>query len=60
MPFELYRGISDTDVVAIVAYLRSVPPVRNAVAKSQYRLPLPPAWGPPVGKVAYLRSLPPK
>lgn len=52
MPFELYRDISDTDLAAIVAYLRSVPPVKNVVAKSQYRMPLPPAWGPPVGKVA--------
>lgn len=52
MPFELYRSISDNDLAAIVAYLRSVPAVKNVVAKSQYRMPLPPAWGPPVGKVA--------
>lgn len=52
MPFGLYRGISDDDVAAIVAYLRSVPAVKNMVAKSLYRMPLPPAYGPPVGKVA--------
>ncbi|MEO8299373.1 MAG: c-type cytochrome, partial [Burkholderiales bacterium] len=52
MPFGLYRGISDNDVAAIVAYLRTVPPVKNAVPKSVYRMPLPPAYGPPVGKVA--------
>lgn len=52
MPFELYRDISDNDLAAIVAYLRSVPPVKNGVAKSQYGMPLPPTWGPPVGKVA--------
>jgi mono/diheme cytochrome c family protein len=52
MPFERYRGISDNDMAAIVAYLRSVPAVKNKVAKSEYRMPLPPAWGPPVGKVA--------
>lgn len=51
MPIGLYRGMSDSDVAAIVAYLRSVKPVRNAVPKSQYRIPLPPSYGPPVGKV---------
>jgi len=51
MPFELYRGLSDGDVAALVAYLRSVPPVKNAVAKSTYSIPLPPAWGPPVESV---------
>ena len=52
MPFAMYRGMSDNDVKAIVAYLRLVKPVKNAVAKSEYRMPLPPAWGPPVTKVA--------
>lgn len=51
MPIALYRGMSDTDVTAIVAYLRSVKPVRNVVPKSQYRIALPPSYGPPVGKV---------
>lgn len=51
MPFALYRGMSDGDVAAIVAYIRSVPPVVNRVQKSVYRVPLPPAWGPPVGRV---------
>jgi mono/diheme cytochrome c family protein len=52
MPFALYRQIGDRDAQAVVAYLRSVPAVKNAVPKSDYRMPLPPAWGPPVGKVA--------
>ena len=52
MPIGLYRGMSDSDVRAIVAYLRSVKPVRNKVARSEYRMPLPPNYGPPVGKVA--------
>jgi mono/diheme cytochrome c family protein len=51
MPIGLYRGISDRDVNAIVAYLRQVKPVRNVVAKSQYRIPLPPGYGPPVAHV---------
>ena len=51
MPIGLYRGLSDNDVAAIVAYMRSVPPVKNAVPKSVYRMPLPPGYGPPVGGV---------
>jgi mono/diheme cytochrome c family protein len=51
MPFELYRDIADEDLDAIIAYLRIVPAVRNAVPKSEYRIPLPPAYGPPVGQV---------
>jgi len=52
MPIGLYRGISDADAAAIVAYLRSVPAVSNPVKKSVYRIPLPPTYGPAVGKVA--------
>ena len=52
MPIGLYRGISDRDAAAIVAYLRQVAPVRNAVPRSEYRMPLPPSYGPPVGSVA--------
>ncbi len=45
MPFQFYRSIADRDAQAIVAYLRSVPAVRNAVGKSVYRLKLPDGWG---------------
>lgn len=51
MPFDLYRRLADSDVQAIVAYLRTVAPVRNAVPRSRYTIPLPPAYGPPVGMV---------
>ena len=51
MPFAFYRGLSDRDVAAMVAYLRSVPPVRSATEPSTYRIALPPAYGPPVGAV---------
>lgn len=51
MPFELYRKLADDDMAAIIAYLRSLPPVRNAVEKSTYRIPLPPSYGPPVANV---------
>ena len=52
MPFSQYRRMSDRDVEAVVAYLRSIPPVRNPVPKSEYDFPLPPAYGPPVDRVA--------
>jgi mono/diheme cytochrome c family protein len=51
MPIGLYRGISDSDMRAIIAYLRAAKPVRNVVAKSEYRIPLPESYGPPVGQV---------
>ena len=50
MPIALYRGISDADANAIVAYLRTVKPVSNKVAKSAFKVPLPPSYGPPVTK----------
>lgn len=37
MPILWYRGISDRDVAAIVAYLRSVDLVRNVVPNSEYQ-----------------------
>ena len=52
MPFEFYREISDADLAAIIAYLRSVPAVSNRVERSRYNIPLPPAYGPPVTTVA--------
>jgi mono/diheme cytochrome c family protein len=51
MPITLYRGLSDGDVRAIVAYLRSVRPVWNKTEESTYDIPLPPDYGPPVGSV---------
>ena len=52
MPIEFYREMSDTDVKAIVAYLRSVKPVSNKMEKSSFKIPLPPSYGPPVTHVA--------
>ena len=31
MPYEFYRSISDEDLASIVVYLRSIPPIRNAL-----------------------------
>jgi len=52
MPIGMYKNMSDSDVKAIVAYLRQVKPVKNAVGKSEYKIPLPPSYGPPVTSVA--------
>ncbi|HJZ96927.1 MAG TPA: c-type cytochrome [Candidatus Solibacter sp.] len=52
MPIALYRGISDEDANAIVVYLRSVKPIANKTAKSEYKVPLPPSYGSPVTSVA--------
>jgi mono/diheme cytochrome c family protein len=52
MPSRSYRNLADEDVRAMVAYLRSLPPIYNVISeKSHYDEPLPPNWGPPVGRV---------
>jgi mono/diheme cytochrome c family protein len=52
MPSRSYRNLADDDVRAMVAYLRSLPPIYNVISeKSHYDEPLPPNWGPPVGRV---------
>lgn len=51
MPFGMYRHLSDRDVEAIATYVMQVPAVSNTVPKSAYRIPLPPAYGPPVVSV---------
>jgi hypothetical protein len=44
MPYTLYNRLTDDDAKAIVAFLRSVPPVDHKVE----RLPTPPEMSPPV------------
>lgn len=51
MPFAMYKGLGDDDLEAIVAFLRTLPAVDNEVPASTYRIPLPPAYGPPVTSV---------
>jgi mono/diheme cytochrome c family protein len=36
MPFSLYRGLADTDVEAMVAYLRTLPAIKHSVPRSRY------------------------
>jgi cytochrome c553 len=50
MPIPMYRLLADQDATAIAAYLLSTPPVKNAVEKSQYKVPMP-DYGPPVTHV---------
>jgi mono/diheme cytochrome c family protein len=52
MPYDMYRGLSDRDTKAIIAYLRNLKPVKHATPKSVYKMPLPPAYGPPLGSIA--------
>jgi len=60
MPVPTYNSMSDDDVKAIVAYLRTIKPVHNEVPESKYKIPqqsMPPAKGyhapPETDKVAY-------
>lgn len=52
MPFAMYRGLSDSDLEAIVAFLRTVPAVESDLPASEYNIPLPPAYGPPIDTIA--------
>ena len=60
MPVPTYNNMSDDDVKAIVAYLRTVKPVHNEVPETKYNIPqqpMPPAKGAPApskdDKLAY-------
>lgn len=55
MAFAFYREISDSDLQSIVAYLRTVPAVSNVVPRTEFNIPLPPSWGPPVENVPEVR-----
>lgn len=47
MAFPYYQGISDEDMDAIIAYLRTIPGNDRQVEASTYYIPLPPSWGEP-------------
>src|SRR5690606_7557680 len=44
-------GLGDGDLAAIVAFLRTVPAVDEPSPDSEYRIPLPPTYGPPIESV---------
>lgn len=53
MPIHLYRGLSDSDLAAIVAYIRALDPVETAPSENAaYPFPLPPSYGPSIDTVA--------
>jgi mono/diheme cytochrome c family protein len=52
MPIEWYARLSDRDAEAIATYLKSVKPVRQKVARSTYKVPVPTSYGAPVDHVA--------
>lgn len=66
MPYGFYNVLSDKDVKAVVAYLRTIPPVENAVAgNTDLKLPKPTLPAPkgtepeatPIGRGGYLATL---
>ena len=40
MPYMNYRKLSDEDLASVVVYLRSLPPVRNALPPTQIKFPV--------------------
>jgi len=40
MPYEKFRNMSDEDLASIIVYLRSLPPIRNPLPKSNVPFPL--------------------
>ncbi len=51
MPFEVYPGLADEDLAAMVAYLRTVPAIRNETDPSDYPFDVPESWTAPVDGV---------
>lgn len=40
MPYQLYRYMSDEDVESLVAYINTLPPIRNPLPKTQINFPV--------------------
>jgi mono/diheme cytochrome c family protein len=40
MPYTHYRQMSDEDLASVIVYLRSLPPIRNALPRSEIRFPV--------------------
>jgi mono/diheme cytochrome c family protein len=47
MPWPAYRNLSDADLKAVFAYLKSIPAIRNKVPEAQIAPPPAPAGAPP-------------
>ena len=46
MPYTTFSGMSDQDAADLVAFIRSVPPIKNAVPEDQLKFPVPPVTAP--------------
>ena len=46
MPYTTFSGMSDQDAADLVAFIRSVPPIKNAVPEDQLKFPVPPFTAP--------------
>ena len=70
MPYEFYRAMSDEDLASVIVYLRSIPPIRNALPATRashsivapYAIPIyapvpTPDLSTPVKRGAYLVQL---
>jgi mono/diheme cytochrome c family protein len=42
MPYHVFSGMADQDVADLIAYLRTVPPIKNQVPERQLNFPVPP------------------
>jgi mono/diheme cytochrome c family protein len=51
MPVPFYRSMSDEDAYAIATYLLSRPAVASKSPPSQYKIPVPAGYGPPIGHI---------
>lgn len=51
MPFPMYRGLSDTDLQSMVVFLRTLTAIESEFVPSQYNIPLPPSYGPPISSI---------
>ena len=40
MPYMNYREMPDEDLASVIIYLRSIPPVKNALHESEIKFPL--------------------
>jgi mono/diheme cytochrome c family protein len=56
MPYYQYAGMSDTDVADLIAYLRSLPPVRRANRTHEGELPLA-RWAYRAWRLLFVRSI---
>ena len=40
MPYQAFAKMSDSDVLAVVAYMKTIPPVRNALPRTELNFPV--------------------